>query len=98
MRTLTKEPPHHPTGTRTDTEQDISTQQRRKGHNPLLMRRRSHRNGGGRVKFNNPTASVILSSAGTELSIFDKNTTLANLLKKTNSIKEITITRNVYKP
>ena len=51
MRTLTKEPPHRPTGFGADLEQDIPTQQRRKGHNPLLMRRRSHRNGGGRIKY-----------------------------------------------
>ena len=42
MRTLTKEPPHHPTGFGADLEQDIPTEQWCKSHNPPLLRRREH--------------------------------------------------------
>ena len=36
MRTPTQEPPHYPTGIGTNLEQDIPTQQRRKGYSELF--------------------------------------------------------------
>lgn len=50
MRTPTQEPPHHPTGYGADLEQDIPAEQWCKSHNALLLRRREHRNGGGKIK------------------------------------------------
>ena len=50
MRTLTKEPPHHPTGLETDPKQDIPTEQQCKSHNPLLLQRREHWYGGEKNK------------------------------------------------
>lgn len=70
VRTDAQEPPHHPTGFGTDPEQDISTQQRHKGHNPLLMRRRERWNGGGSVSLTHPITSVILSSTSITFATF----------------------------
>ena len=50
MRTLTKEPPHHPTGLGADLEQDIPTEQWCKSHNPPLLQRREHLYGSEKIK------------------------------------------------
>ena len=56
MRTLTKEPPHHPAGSGADPKQDIPTEQRRKSNSRLFQRRGKHWYGGGRIRFNNRKA------------------------------------------
>ena len=60
MRTLTKEQTHHPAGSGADLEQDIPTEQRRKSHRALFLRRRKYWDGGGRRRKSQYSHSFLL--------------------------------------